>query len=300
MTIRFPIALPAHCIEVNTSKTNRTVPLDIQQLPCLSFCGNEIGKSNQVVADVPEAPEFPDTFDIIETSTSFKLQPSTTAKPAQIENNLDVSELAMALGGSQNPAPVEQTTVKERTEINVQKSSASAEKIINIKKKAIQVDQPIEIQQASVMLPSNFTDKMEFSSSEKAADLSTIQKKLNKAKESHDANVELKQQEFEPENDIKTTFNKKVDGIEVPKSATANIEPLPSYTTLSQIGASAPTHAIPIEPINPGCFLIFLAFRSESLNITIGRDVICHNFNITYNIPLSKYMKENRFEIVFM
>lgn len=261
------------------------------------------------MADVPEAPEFPDNFDLIETSTSFKVLPSTTAKPAQIENKFDVPEMLTAMSANQNLASVEQTTAKERMEINVPKTSASAEKIINIKKMAIQVDQSIEIrelvppnapQQASPMLSANFTAKnVDFGSSEKVSDLSTMQKKL-KAKESLDANVELKQQEFEPENDIKTTFNKKVDGIEVPKSATANIEQLPSYTTLSQIGMAAPTLAIPIEPINPGCFLIFLAFRSESLNITIGRDVICHNFNITYNIPLSKYMKENRFEIVFM
>lgn len=206
----------------------------------------------------------------------------------------------------------------------------SAEKIIiSSIKKAIQAEQPVEVRELPVLSPNtpspdlagNFSEKADESgANERVSSLVDIQKKPNKAKESLDANPELKQQELEPEdrssstkfleNDIKTTFDKKIeskfekaipeDGIEITKSTNGNIEPLPLYTAPSQITAATPTLAMPIDPTNPACFLIYLVIRSETFNITVGRDEICHNFNITYNIPLSKYMKESRFEIVFM
>lgn len=103
VTVRFPIGLPVHCIETNSSKSNRT-PSDLQQLPCPSFCGQETGKTNQVVSDIPEAPEMviPENIDLIETSTSFKvLQKSATTKLAPVERKSDIPELSTTMGNNQ-------------------------------------------------------------------------------------------------------------------------------------------------------------------------------------------------------
>lgn len=226
-----------------------------------------------MVADVPEAPDFPENIDIVETNTSFKVQPNTTNKPEPIESMIDASELSTA-GGKQIFASVDQTTAKE---LNTQKMPINSEKITsNLKKLPIdkfpKMDESIELHEV------NTSEKIEFGSSELGADLSNIPKKFLKTKEiaSVDGNVEQKQDEYI--NDIKPPFNKKTDGIDVTKS----------------------TSAIPIVPINSGCFFISMAFKFESFNSSFERVQICRNYNVTYNIPFSKYMKENRFEIVFM
>lgn len=320
-----PIGQPLHC-EPSAPKSNRTISNAPQTL-CPSFCavmnGLETGKLNQV-SDMPDAHEIPENADIIETSTTFKVQKTTvttTTKLLPVERKIESNEPSTTLSENLNHTLVEQTTAKDKIDLSSQGPLATDDQIINtVNKIAIQAEQPVEVRESAIISPntpspilqSNYSENIEGQS----ADLLEVPKKPNQPKDLSDTNTEFKPQENEPllsdehvrspkflENDIKSTFNKKsenkferaVPDVEVAKSPNTNVESL-----TPQIPVSTPTYGIPVEASNPACIIISLLIRSESFNMTLGSDEICQNFNITYNIPLSKYMKENRFELVFM
>lgn len=63
----------------------------------------------------------------------------------------------------------------------------------------------------------------------------------------------------------------------------------------------------PITATDSACLVVQIMLRTINFNTTLGSDLICphsggggHSFNITYNVPLSKYMKENMFELIFV
>lgn len=324
--MRFPIGQPTHC-EPSIPKSNRTIP-DVPQILCPSFCvavtGHETPKLNQV-SDTPEVHEIPENADIIETSTTFKVQKVATTKLLPVERKIELSEPSTTLGENVNHTSVEQTTPKETIESSSPAPLIADDQITNkVNKIAVQAEQPIEVRDSAIIvpntpspiLPTNFSEKIEINPDDRTVDIIDVQKKQNKPKELLDTNTEFKQQEIEPsdehgrapkflENDIKSTFNKKSENkferalpdVELPKPS--NADPLTPFTQSSQVIASTPTYGI-VEASNPACLSIYLLIRSESFNMTLGFDEICHNFNITYNIPLSKYMKENRFELVFV
>lgn len=316
-TIRFPIGLPAHCVGVNVSKLSQT-PLNSQHLTCPSFCGHEIGKT--FASDVPETLEIsiPENVDAIESSTSNKLQKNALAAIERKGDNSVVSSTTL-IENHGHPLS-EQTTEKSKTDDNIQEQLINIEKINNDANKiSMQVEQPIEIRDTFKIspkpfsiLPANHSDKIEsVHSSERTSSLGDIQKKIIKAKELLDASTDLKQQNIEPvlrsvdsanstkflENDIKSTFIKKTDlnRFDIPKPTNGNVE-----LSTSHASSTTPVHGVTVAPTNAACVIIYLVMRSETFNITLGSDEICHNFNITYNIPLSKYMKEDRFNLVFM
>lgn len=269
-----------------------------------------------LVSDIPEPleiPFIPESVDIVESSTTYKQQRSLLASIERKSDNTVLSSTTL-IENLAHPLS-EQTTAKSLLDKDIQEKLVNADKInSDANKISIQVEEPVEIREnfklAPFLIPhaTNFTDKIE------AAHSSEMPKKSNKAKELLDASVDLKQQELEPlllavdsanstkflENDIKSTFIKKTElnRFDIPKPANGNYEPLPSHTTTTT--TPTPNHDVAVEPTKSTCAIIYLMIRSESLNITLGSDEICHNFNITYNIPLSKYMKENRFDLVFM
>lgn len=320
--LRSPIGQPSHCEQL--PKTNRTAS-DASQSLCPSFCavssGHETGKVNQV-SEMPEAPEnIPENVEIIETSTAFKSQKITTTKLLPIERKSDSVEPSTTLSDNLNHTSIEHTTVKDK----IDTSSQGPLPIDDKNKVAIQAEEPVEVRDSPILsqntpapvVQSNYSEKIEPIPNERVDE---IQKKQNKPKEL-DTNTEIKQQEIESfadaqsgsikENDIKPTFKKvenkfeklAEDGgvvVDVPKPANGNIEPLTPITSSTQTTTVAPAFGVPLETANPACLLIYMQIRSESFNLTLGSDEICRNFNITYNIPLSKYMKENRFELVFL
>lgn len=69
------------------------------------------------------------------------------------------------------------------------------------------------------------------------------------------------------------------------------------------------SHLNPIAAVavDSACIIVQIIIRAISFNTTLGSDLICpqsgggtHSFNITYNVPLSKYMKEDVFELIFV
>lgn len=323
-TIRFPIGLPAHCIGVNVSKLSQT-PLDSPHLTCPSYCGHEISKT--LVSDLPDTLEMaiPENVDIVESSTSYKLQKiSLTAIERKGDNSVVSSTTLIE---NLNHPLSEHTTAKSKLDENIHEELVNVEKInSDANKISIQVEEPVEIRetfkisQKPFLLPTaNYSDKIEsVLPSERTSGLSDIQKiKSNRAKELLDTGVDLKKQELEPlllsvdsanstkflENDIKSTFIKKTElnRFDIQKPSNGNVELSTSHTTTTtSTSTSTSNHGIAIEPTKSSCVIIYVVIRSESFNITLGSDEICHNFNITYNIPLSKYMKEDRFDLVFM
>lgn len=320
--MRFPIGQPTHCESI-ISKSNRTAT-DSQQMLCPSFCpvsGHDTAKANQV-SDMPEVPEI----DIVESSTTFKLQKTTTTKLLPVDRRIDLIEPSTTLNENLNHMSVEPTTAKDKIDSSSQAPTTNDDNKVN--RIAIQAEQPVEVRDSAIIvtpntafppLQSNYSEIVDSN----GGDVIDVQINQNKPKELIDTNTELRQQELEPlliadahahstkllDNDIKP-FNKKTDnkfeksllevGVDEAKSTIGNIEPLTPFTLSPQATASTPTFGIPVEASNPACLLIYLLIRSESFNMTLGSDEICHNFNITYNIPISKYMKENRFELVFV
>ncbi|XP_055316993.1 uncharacterized protein LOC129576268 isoform X2 [Sitodiplosis mosellana] len=326
----FPIGLPSHCEQI----PNRTASDSPPPLLCPSYCamssGNEPAKVNQV-SEMPEAPEnIPEHDDIIETSTAFKSQKTitttiTTTKLLAIERKSESIELSTTLSDNLNHTSVEHTTAKDKIDNSSHDPSPIDDKN-NVNKMAIQAEEPVEVRDSvsntqntlAPVVQSNYSEKVEPIPNDRTDD-------MHKPNESLDTNTEIKQQEIESfadahsgsikENDIKPTFMKNEnkseksseDGVEaVPKPSNGILEPLANgATSATQTTASTPSsYGIPLNAANPACLIIYLQIRSESFNMTIGYDRICRinlpNFNITYNIPLSKYMKEHRFELVFV
>lgn len=326
-TLRFPIGIPAHCIGLNTSKLGQT-PLDSQHLTCPSFCGNEIGKT--LASNIPETLEMaiPENVDAVESSTSFKLQKIPLTSSIERKGDNDAVSSTTLIGNLNHPL-TEHTTEKSKLNEQIQEQSVIVEKInSDANKISIQVEEPIEIHNTfkisskSFLLPAsaNYSDKIDtvVHSSERGSSASSdIQKKSIKAKELLDTTADLRKQDLEPlllsvdsanstkflENDIKSTFIKKTDSnrFDIPKPTNGNVEPTTIHpTTTTTTTMPTPNHSVAIEPTKSSCVLIYLMIRSGSFNFSLGSDEICHNFNITYNIPLSKYMKEDRFDLVFM
>lgn len=333
-TIRFPIGLPAHCVGVNVSKLGQTA-LDAQHSTCPLFCGHEIAKT--LVSDVSETLEMavPENVDIVESSTSYKLQKIPLSSTERKIDNSVVS--STTLNENPNHPSSEQTTAKSKSDENIRDELENVEKInSDVNKIPIQVEEPIEIRDTFkipakpfLLPPANHSERIEPAHSVgRASGLIDIPKiKSNKAKESHEVSTDAKKQDLEPlllavdnvnstkflENDIKSTFIKKTElsRFDIPKPTNANVVELSTSDAIASSSTAATTtvttaattttkHSIAIEPTKSSCALIYVVLRSESFNITLGSDEICHNFNITYNIPLSKYMKEDRFDLVFM
>lgn len=270
---------------------------------------------NQVsaLAEVPEIVAS-ENVETIETSTAFKPQKSITTKLLPVERKVDGVELSTTLVENVNHSMVEQTTAKDKIESSSQGPSVIPDKTMNRMSRVIstiQSEQPIEIRDSSSVVmtntPSpigqfNYSDKVEPIPGDRASDL--------KPQEMEPLILSVHDSSEPTYNDIKPPLNKKTEikfekslpdeAVEALKSTSGMTEVLANLTPSTQTTTSAPNLvAPPAEPFNPSCLHILLLIRSETFNITLGYDEICRNFNITYNIPLSKYMTENRFELIF-
>lgn len=293
------------------------------QTLCPSFCAavdNELDmrKVNKLSANA----ETPDILPVpegenAETSTTLKLQKTTTTKLIQVDRKIELNEPSTVPSGNFNQTLIEQTTAKDKIDSSSQDPSNNDDK-----KKIIQTaiqdgEEPIEVRDPVVsanttVLQSNFSEKIE---SNERAD-ADVPKKQVKPKDLLDTNA---QSDIEPlaggskpsENDIKPSPSKKFEikfekavqlpegAVEVSKSTNPNM--METHTASAQATASTPVYVPnPIDATNSACLHIYLQIRSESFNMTFEPDEICRNYNITYNIPLSKYMNENRFELIFL
>lgn len=101
-------------------------------------------------------------------------------------------------------------------------------------------------------------------------------------------------------NDINGVYNKKIQP--------SFFESLADDLSKNESAEVAPMLTGPAAvPIESDCFPVRLMAHADSFNVTLGTDDICphsdggsHSFNITYNIPVSQYMKENRFDLIFV
>lgn len=266
------------------------------------------------MSDLAEVPEIviPENVDTIETSTAFKPQKTITTKLLPVERKIDGMEPSTTLSENFNHSMVEQTTVKDKIDSSSQGPSPMVEKTMNtVNRATIQSEQPIEVRESSIIITNTSSPILQFNNSDKVEPLPGGRMSDIKPQETEPLILSVSDSSEPTYNDIKPQLNKKTEikfersllpdeAAEASKSTSGYAEILPNFTPSPQTTATLmPNYGIPAEPFNPACIHILLLIRSESFNITLGYDEICRNFNITYNIPLSKYMKEKRFELVF-
>lgn len=312
-------------------KSNKTI-IETSKLHCPSYCSVESDQDTVKVNKVSELSEgseiaMPENVDVIETSTTYKTQKPPTTKLHPIMKKIDSIDL---LKKNDNLDQIVNNVTEQKIvlpDVNTTLTTLVTAKNVNeISKIAVQVEQPIEVRDLSIQsLLIQTTTSKSISNGQDPNSVYSIQNKSNKTKDSSELNSEVKQQETEPiaisashtdtlkfmENDIKTSFNKKTQSsnkFNKTLSESDNVNRNENIETMSKIIngnvdglASTPAYEITADAsTNSACFFIYLLIQSDSFNVTLGSDEICHNFNITYNIPLSKYMKENRFQLVFV
>lgn len=326
-------------LPVKDGKLNKTSH-EISPIHCTSFCGISNPTDTVKANHVPESIDhleiaIPENVDVIETSTASKISATTaTTTTTTTKHNAIGMKSEPAEVFEETHANIEQNLAKNTTDSKVLPFEASmshdaATDARNVNKEIVvdgQVEKPFDIAEVA---HSTTAESIQVSNEHEPNSVYDEQNKLNKTKEMHSLNNKIRQTELsmaEPvinlhaeqtkfmENDIKTSFNKKYDRNDDDAEAVraANIElmktsnddgntllPSPQPLTMPS-SPSTIDHVIDVPASHASCFAIDLRVKSVSLNATLGTDEICHNFNITYNIPISKYMEENRIHLVFV
>lgn len=315
----------------STLKLNRTT---VQKTQCLPMCTipsniNHLTEKVNAVPDLPDVPEMaiPESVDIVESSTAFKRPKLQTTKLVPTEQKSDPISTVIINNNNLSQAPYDGPITNDKlTSFELSTPQPDSNKVNNNNRIAVQAEQPIEIRELPVSsqnVPAPITQSTIIN---KVAGVLHSLSKQNKTK----TDAEIKQQDVEldeaqlntdkfHENDIKINFNKKTPKFDktnadvdveagVGAGVGVGIGPVQSSTKLPNVDSSpsssssttitSTSAASPASKSN--CILIYLFIRSETFNITLGSDEICHSFNVTYNIPISMFMKENRFELIFV
>lgn len=283
---------------------------------CPSACSKDSLFSHS--PEIGEGPEIsiPENVDVIESSIASAIK---TSKASEM---IDNSSLQPNHHNASAPATMNNATI-ETTTVNAYKASA------------IDGERPIEIRDSSTSI---ITDPLPTIAS--AAGTVSIASLLlqpfpvpsnsnsvyHMTKDpSSSSNEEFKLQKVEPTilladahstavltpvestaaltaaaNDINGVYNKKIQP--------SVFESLADELNKNESAEVAPSLTGPAAiPADAECFPIRVIARADSFNVTLGSDYICphsdgggHSYNITYNIPVSQYMKENRFDLIFV
>lgn len=293
---------------IASSTTNSRI-LSVQSLPVIdseSQCPSACDKDSVLnqAQEMIEAPELsiPENIDLVESSTIAKS--STTkldtidntnpiAPPSvlnnQINKTMNIQHLIVVMPQFISPESTTTTTTTMKTTID------KSNKIV-----AIHAKRPIEIKDSPMsrifdsgisMIVNDFRSI--------STDLQTKQNSVDPSLASLDSHsASLLTEATAPisaaNNDIDNVYNKKIKSLHFENIA-------------NEVNKSASIAVVPAEVTASGCINVQLMARTDAFNVTLGSDEICpqsdgggHNFNITYNMPISKYMKENRFKLIFM
>lgn len=278
---------------------------------CPSACSKDsLFNHPPEIADAPEI-SIPDNVDLVESSTA------AAAKLVKVSEVMDNSPLRR----NQSIANAHGTSINE----TVEATTASA----------IDSERPIEIKDSSTSI---ITDPLPTiaSTAGTASIASLLLQPFPVASNSNSvyhmtkgpassSNEEFKLQKAEPtilladtqstavltavettgaltaaaSNDINGVYNKKIQP--------SIFESLADDLNKNDSAEVAPMLTAPaVIPADTDCFPVRIMARADSFNFTFGSDDICprsdgagHAFNFTYNIPVSEYMKENRFDLIF-
>lgn len=111
-------------------------------------------------------------------------------------------------------------------------------------------------------------------------------------------------------NDINGVYSKKIQTI-ISTDENENGENVNVLAVAAAAVVASQSQAASLTPIAPSpntneCFNVKLFARFDTFNVSLGTDDIClnavenHGFNVTYHIPVSKHMKENHFNVIFV
>lgn len=294
------------------------------QLQCLSACTKDsLFNHSPVVAEAPEI-SFPENVELVESSTAAATKYVQIFTATKVPEMIDNSSM-------QRNQTIENGHRTTSTNASIETTTSN-----NNKASAIDGERPIEIRDSSTSI---ITDPLPTIASAPgtvsiasllmqpfpiASNSNSVYHMTNE--HSASSNEEFKMQKVEPtivladthstgvltavestvaltaaaSNDINGVYNKKIQpsifeslADELNKNESAEVAPM----------LTGPA-AIPAET---DCFSVRVMARADSFNATLGSDDICphsdgggHSFNITYNIPVSQYMKENRFDLIFV
>lgn len=274
------------------------------QAQCPSACNKDLVSNN--TPEVPDAPELlvPESIDVIEPNTTSKPVTPTTEHN---ENNQYKANLT-----DENYIGDELTTKSTIRNGNMNK--------------LLHADRPIEIKdlstsssQLSTVASAAYSHGLSSNDFYRSSDLSEpifISSSVISKKEGVDASdiqsVLLDESLVNNKDDNVSTYNNKKSNKSLDKTAidsnedggkseSAEVSPQSAHVTSNNNGVVSVAAA---ESVNP-CISIRLLLRIDAFNVSVGSNQICpqsngHGFNITANIPVSKYMKEKRFELIFV
>lgn len=88
-----------------------------------------------------------------------------------------------------------------------------------------------------------------------------------------------------------------------PQKITTTIKPVLNAKALHDESPIEVKESISQQIEHVPCVTVELGLRTSTFNVTFGPEEFCstgrHGFNMTYNIPLSKFMLEKRFDLTF-
>lgn len=295
---------------------------EMSPIHCPSFCGIVAAADPAKVNHVPESAdvEMPENIETIETSTASNAS-TLHAIEAKAAEAIDTPKRSDGLEPNAVPTSNATRVVAAESAAPQEGGSVDAQEPSRKPSAEVQVDKPIDL--ASEPVHSTTPEFVQLSNEHEPNSVYDDQNPMtNKTRDAAGASGRGKPTEqlgaAEPvadshadqtkfmENDIKTSFHTKYDRVEDEAEAerAANIELMKTPNeNVNTILPSPQPLAMPSSPptlVMPPCFRIDLRVESDSFNTTLGTDEICHNFNITYNIPISKYMEEKRIHLVFV
>lgn len=337
-TIEHPIGMPIHCmsldqnqskkialsLDANTTTDNTSSHVATTQPPststpqpdtqsssaqCQSTCSKDaIVNHSPEVAEVPEIL-IPENVDLVESSTAGASK--TTNEFEKIDNS--------------SPQRNQSSAIEYVASMNTTTDASTTTK--SLKASAIDGERPIEIKDSSTSI---ITDSQPTIAS--AAGTVSIASLLlhpyplasnsnsvyHMTKDSSPtSNEEFKLQKVDPTivltpvdstAALTAAASNAINGVYDKKIEPPLFESLPYDLNKNESAEVAPMLTAPAAvSAETDCFSIRLTAHADSFNTTLGSDDICphadgddHSFNITYNIPVSQYMKENRFDLTFV
>lgn len=323
-TISDPIGTPSHCMveqwtpaSFNSSKSNETKRSNISStgtdhsfettIPCLSLCNVEL--SINQTPDIPEVPELsiPENVDMSETNYS------------SIQNNESVDAHSLPIGSNTNATNRASNSISEASIMSQSNSIASYSNHTDISTVLEHNDEdPDEVRDYSTTNSGAVHNNVRINSSKNEihgtasavgpTSIEPVHIAPNEAQEvvnddphaavTTKSNAEALDnlRHLDEDRKKKIKDNKETLHQENRPESVSAVTSLPNLSPVAAVVA-AETH----------CLIVKVILRTATFNISLGSDRVCpqsngggSNFNITYNVPISKYMLEHHFEILFV
>lgn len=301
----------------STSTTPESLTPQTLQSQCLSACTKDsLLNHSPEIANAPEI-SIPENVDFVESSTTAAL------KTPKISEMIDNSSLQRNQSSENNQRMANNASIEITTPNAAYKASViDSERPIEIRDSSASIitdplptvaSAPGTVSIASLLMqpfPIASNSNSVYHMTKEHSPASSEEFKMQKVEptiilDTHSTAVLPAVESTAPltssaSNDINGVYNKKIQP-SIFESLADDLNKKESAEVAPMLTGSA---AVPAET---DCFSVRVMARADTFNVTLGSDDICphsdgggHSFNITYNIPVSQYMKEHRFDLIFV